>query len=130
MIKISIKTVKPGTLPWNRVGDWTWKGERLEISVNDCSDERFEWLLAIHEITEAFLCKVRGISEASIDQFDIEHEGKWVPSGPGYPEHLIATGIEQILAGSSGVIWDKYENELAEEGFKEVVHRENEKTIV
>ena len=109
MINIKIKTIPPGSLPYNRVGDWQWKGEQLFIWVNDFKDERYEFLIAIHEIIEAYLCKMAGVKEEVIDQFDQKNDGKWTPEGPGYKEHLISTGIESILAGVSGVIWDKYE---------------------
>lgn len=113
MISVRIKTVKPGKLPYNRVGDWHWEGERLEISVQDMADRRHEWLLVCHELIEAFLCLIAGVSEESIDQFDKEHDGQWIPAGPGYREHLTATGIESILASITGVNWDKYEEEVA-----------------
>ena len=113
MINIRIKTVKPGTLPYNRVGDWHWEGERLHIWVQDMKDERHEWLIALHEIVEAYLCKVSQVSEESIDEYDKANEGKWIPAGPGYREHLTATGIESILASITGVNWDKYEEEVA-----------------
>ena len=34
-------------------------------------------------------------------------------AGPGYREHLTATGIESILASITGVNWDKYEEEVS-----------------
>ncbi len=117
-IKINIKTVKPGTLPFNRVGDWTWRGETLQISVNDMSEERYEWLLAVHEVVEAFLCKFRGITEQAIDKFDKDHNGAWLPEGPGYPEHLFATGVESIIAAMVGITIDTYEKEI-EDGSKD-----------
>jgi hypothetical protein len=111
-LSIRIRTIKPGSLPYNRVGDWHWNGETLYISIEDRSDERHEWLIAIHEIIEAYLCKIAGITEESIDTFDKANDGKWVPGGPGYREHLASTGIESILAAITGVNWDKYEEEV------------------
>ena len=113
MINIRIKTVKQGTLPFNRVGDWHWEGRTLVVSVEKRRDWRYEFLVGIHELSEAFLCKASGISEEQIDQFDKEHGGKWIPSGPGYREHLAAEGIERILAAMSGVNWDNYEQEVS-----------------
>lgn len=119
MINIKIKTIPPGNLPYNRVGDWHWEGEKLFISVNDMGDERYEWLIAIHEISEAFLCKMNGVTEESIDSFDKTVNGKWTPNGPGYKEHLISTGIESILAGVTGIIWDKYEEAIQDSNHEE-----------
>jgi len=113
MINVRIKTVKPGSLPYNRVGDWHWEGKQLLLSVQKMKDWRYEFLIALHEFSEAFLCKATGISEEEIDQFDKEHGGKWIPSGPGYREHLTAEGIEHILAAMANVNWDKYEEEVA-----------------
>lgn len=109
MINIKIKTVKPGSLKFNRVGDWHWEGDKLNILVQEMKDERYEWLIAHHEQTEATLCRINGVKEEDIDKFDEEHEGKWIPSGPGYKEHIIATGHECLLAAAMGVNWGEYE---------------------
>lgn len=118
MISVRIKTVKPGELPYNRIGDWTWKGKQLIISVQRMKDWKHEFLIAMHELAEAFLCKSAGISEEEIDQFDKEHDGQWIPSGPGYKEHLTSTGIESIMAAISGVNWDQYEQAVNESSSK------------
>ena len=116
MIKIRIRTVKKGYLKYNRVGDWHWEDpETLLIWVEDRSNEKHEWLVAAHEFIEALLCRMAGVTEESIDAFDEEVRGEWVASGPGYREHLVAEGVEKILAALINVNWDKYEEEICGE---------------
>jgi hypothetical protein len=96
------------------------------------SDERYVMLVAIHELIELVLCKQVGISEASVDSFDIAFEkereaykSKGVdfdaivasepgddPTAPYYKQHQIATAIEKLLAAELGVKWNQYEREI------------------
>ena len=50
--------------------------EVLEIRVSRMSDRRYEFLLALHELIEAFLCDWRGIPFDLITRFDIEYESR------------------------------------------------------
>ncbi len=113
MLDIKIKTISPKKLTYNRVGDWHWEDDRLLISVANMKDFRHEWILGIHEIVEAFLCKIAGITEEEIDAFDQKHEGKFIPGGPGYFQHMLATAIEMVVTSYGQINWQSYEEEIS-----------------
>ena len=95
----------------------------LEVWVAALPDRRYESLVAIHEIVEATLCREAGVTEAEIDQFDLQFEadralGRHSPDAepgddPGAPyrrQHLMATAIEKMVAAALGVDWRAYED--------------------
>ncbi len=99
--------------------------EVLEIRVSQMSDWKREYLVAQHEMNEAMLAHARGIRTEIVDAFDIQYEkerdeGKhqsWEEPGldskcPVYNEHLVATGIEMILAQQLEVDWNSYSKEV------------------
>lgn len=119
MIDIVIKTLDDKEQRYNTVGDYETDAEgKCMISVSKMSDEKFEFLIAIHELIESYLCKERGISDESIDAFDMEYESKRVagdysepgdsPSAPYHREHVFATEIEKKVASELGVDWEGY----------------------
>jgi len=81
-----------------------------------------QFLVAIHEIIEAYLCQRRGIKESEIDKFDINWERERLagdtsepgnnPEAPYYFEHKFATKVEMDVAHELGVDWDEYEKAL------------------
>ena len=94
----------------------------LLISVSKLSDWRHEVLIAIHEFAEVVICKHNGVSQESVDKFDMdfeearhpdnEDEPGDDPSAPYVREHCIATGIERIIAAELDVKWKNYEDEI------------------
>ena len=103
--------------------DWYWdEQEDLQVRVCPMSDWRYETLLAIHEAVEAIMCKHNGVSQESVDLFDLEYdiqhpeetdcEAGDDPAAPYVREHCFATAIERILCAELGVSWRKYDDEL------------------
>lgn len=97
----------------------------LEVWVASLPDHRYEFLVAIHEIIEATLCRDAGVTDAEIDAFDMQYEadralGHHSPDSepgddPGAPyrrQHLMATAIEKMLAAAMGVDWRAYEEAI------------------
>lgn len=119
-MRISISTIPHGEQRYATVGDWQYGSDgSLNITVSAMGDRRYEMLVAIHELCEVFLCEQALVPAADVDAFDIAFEKARRPgdlSEPGddteapYREmHSIATGIERILAGASGIDWKTYE---------------------
>ena len=75
------------------------------------------YLVAIHELVEAFLCKQNFITPKMVDDFDLAHPELDDPGGdtraPYHIQHLYATSVEVILAHQVGIDWDKYEDVLS-----------------
>jgi hypothetical protein len=67
------------------------------------SDQRYEFLIGIHEAIEAYLASHAGVSPEAVDKFDKAYEAKRKagddsetgddPKAPYYRHHQIATGI-------------------------------------
>lgn len=102
--------------------DWFWTHEgNLEVQIAPMSDWRYEMLLAVHELTEAIMCKHNGVSQKQVDEFDKEYDKTHDTdcnagddsAAPYKLEHCYATAIERILCGAMGVDWKHYDDELA-----------------
>ena len=105
---------------YETVGDWfTNKHDgTVNIRVSELGSWRFELLVAIHELVEAFQCMHDGVTEESVDKFDKQYVGSDNEPGddvnaPYRRQHCLATGIERILASTLGVDWSTYEEKLS-----------------
>jgi hypothetical protein len=66
--------------------DWQFKPDgSVHITVTRMSDHRYEFLLALHELVEALLCKATGVPQAAVDAFDIEYEQHRKPGDDSEP---------------------------------------------
>lgn len=102
------------------MGDWQWtEGGDLSIRVSEMGDWRYNAAVAVHELVEVLLCKQDGVTEASVDAFDMAYE-KARPEGdlsepgddPACPcakQHCFATAVERMLIAALGVSWKEYE---------------------
>lgn len=122
-MNITIKVIPESEMrPEVNGADWFWDDDgNLQVRVSPMSDERYEILLAIHEAVEAIMCKYNGVSQQSVDAFDLEYDKTHTfdlnagddPAAPYKLEHTYATAIERILAGVLQVDWKTYDDELA-----------------
>jgi hypothetical protein len=68
----------PTTGDWRFYKNWTRGNgdevEMLSIAVSEMGDWRYEFLIAVHEIIEAGLCKHAGIDEPTVKRFDELYE--------------------------------------------------------
>lgn len=126
MLSIQIRTIPHTAQRYPTCGDWWWEddGHTLQVRVSVMGDWRWEFLVAVHELVEVFLCKLAGVNEAEVTYFDImfekeREEGKHSPdSEPGFDkrapyrkQHRIATWVERFLALCLYVNWKDY-NEI------------------
>jgi len=87
------------------------------------SHRDYEFLIAAHEMIEAYLAIHSGVSPEAVDRFDKAYEAKGKPSdksepgddpnAPYHKQHLFAERIERMLADELGVSWDAYSREVA-----------------
>ena len=110
MLNVTIKTIPSGEHRYPTTGDWLWKDGKLTILVSDLNDTDDEFLVAIHELVEAYLCKVRGITQREVDSWD-KHYEKLIKEGlvpkdgepgddihaPYMEEHKAADAIEGLV---------------------------------
>ena len=118
MRQVIFKVIPHSQHRYETVGDYWYHGEIEEVRVSDMENEDYEFLVFIHELIEAHLCRKRGILEETITEFDkkfetVRPEGNTdepgdSPAAPYQKEHQFATKIERQLAEELGVDWDVY----------------------
>lgn len=121
-MKIVIETIPHDKQRYETVGDWWVEKDTnvLQIRVSEMGDDRYHFLVALHELVEATLCNDRGISVLEVDEFDKAFEAKRPagntdepgddPDAPYHLEHGFATGIERLLASALGLNWTDYDD--------------------
>jgi hypothetical protein len=88
-------------------------------------DQRYAFLVALHEMIEYELCKKNGITDREVVAFDVNFEAERRmnlhpieaepgndPRAPYRSEHDFATMIEMMVAQKLGVSWSDYEKTL------------------
>lgn len=98
---------------YNTVGDYYYKNQsHLQILISELGDDNYHFLVLLHELIEAHLCRLRGIEEPLIKAFDESYSGSGEPGAspdaPYQKEHLFAESIERLVATELGVDWDTY----------------------
>lgn len=106
---------------YETVGDWI-PGRPAQIRVSKMKDQRYVFLVALHEMIEYELCKMHGITDREVVAFDVNFEAERRmnlhsidaepgnhPKAPYRNEHEFATMIEMMVAHKLGVSWSDYE---------------------
>lgn len=103
--------------------DWWWdEAGDLQVRVaSELEDWRERMALAIHEASEALMCKHNGVTVSQVDEFDAAFKGEHIvdvnagddPKAPYRLEHTYATAIERVLTGVLGVDWLTYDTRLS-----------------
>ncbi len=109
---------------YETVGDWI-PGNPVKIRVSRLRDERYVFLVALHELVEYELCRMNGIRDKEVVAFDrkfenerrahlhgVEAEPGDDPRAPYRDEHGFATMIERMVAQKMGVSWSAYEKAI------------------
>src|SRR5437899_2430215 len=98
---IHIRTIPHGRQRYDTVGDWQDSTFEYTISVSKFDNEDYEFLVAIHELVEMWLCRKAGISDEAVTKWDVAYEGSEPGAdsyAPYYKQHTQATQIEFQLA--------------------------------
>jgi len=117
-MRIVIETIPHRAQRYDTAGDWqvledgTWR-----IRVCELGNWKQEFLVALHELVELAICTADGITEAEVDDFDLNWKaglsGATEPgddlAAPYYLAHQVADLIERAVALELGVIWREYE---------------------
>jgi hypothetical protein len=130
-MKITIETIPHKDQRYSTIGDWRFIGPDLLITVsqeilNKEDGVAKAMLIGIHELVEAFLCWSFGISQESVDAFDMAMipssvpEPGDLPGAPYHDQHVVAEMIERMLASYLMVNWEEYEEEI--ETFEDFVN--------
>lgn len=100
------------------LGDWrTPVGKDIsrpiiEVKVSLVGNEDYEFLIAVHELVEGYLCRRAGVTDEMVTQFDKENLDSDEPGdlhyAPYHKQHRMATLIERELAEMMGIEWSDY----------------------
>lgn len=117
--------IPPTAQRYVTAGDWTGDltdpAGKLTLRINDFGAFGpkglvAEMALTLHEMVEAFLCNLRGISDTQVDNFDFRWSGCGEPgdspAAPYHAEHVFATRLERLFVEEAGISWDDYEDLL------------------
>lgn len=123
---IKVSRIPHNAQRYDTAGDWEWvpgDGEggpgngQLIVRVDATPDWRHSFLVALHEMVEAAICRQAGISGETVTAWDLAHSDSDEPGAlkdcPYQRAHREADIIERIVASSLGVDWDEYEAALA-----------------
>jgi hypothetical protein len=115
-MQIDIKTIPHEDQRYETVGDWILFNQfatNLKIRISETYNDDYNFLIALHELIEAYLCKKAGISGDIVDQYDFSHPDSPEPGKekdcPYREQHIFAEYIEHIMARYLKVDWEKYE---------------------
>ena len=122
-MNVCIKIIPHKEQRYPTCGDWYYdKHGNLHIRISKMSDWRYEMCVAVHELVEVLICKHNGVSQKSVDKFDIAFEKKRKRGNTDEPgdsdrapyrvQHGIASGVERILGTLLGISWNKYNDEI------------------
>lgn len=74
------------------------------------------FLVAVHEMVEAWICERRGIKEPDIKAFDEANPDSddpgTMPEAPYHKEHIFAECLERLVARELGVNWEEYDRTI------------------
>lgn len=104
-------------------GDYEEIDGAVRIKVFEQGSEDKNFLVAIHELVEQYLCKKRGITNKMIDDFDFKYEEERAedddtsepgdaPDCPYKNEHRFAMIVEQMMAHELCVDWHEYDKNI------------------
>lgn len=116
---VSVEVISHAAQDYETVGNYRTENGTLRVFVSDMGNPDFEFLVAIHELVEAYLCKKRGITDEVITDFDKTFEVARAPGNVSEPgddpaspyqnEHCLATAVERMTCAALGVKWAEYE---------------------
>lgn len=112
MIHIDIATIPHKEHRYSTTGDFYLANDIEMVKVSDMQNDKYEFLVALHELIEMNLCKAHGVEWNEVDKFDIEHPELDEPGdseeAPYHKEHMFASKIERMMADEMGINWEEY----------------------
>jgi hypothetical protein len=127
LMRILVEIIPHSSQRYPTVGDWVFTSAgNLHINVSKMSTYKREFLVAVHEMVEAVLCKEAGVAEEDVTAFDVKFEAERARGlqlaeaepgndyrAPYKTQHEQATSIEALLASYLNVNWEDYDDEVS-----------------
>lgn len=124
MKDIIVKTIPIEEQRYNTAGDYWETDTEIHFRITKQRDERSDWAILLHEMTEFALTKQHGITEQQITDYDLWWEannkaGRTNANEPGdevgcpyRDEHSISLIIERIYCMAAGVNWWEHDEQI------------------
>lgn len=107
MNRILIEFVAQEQQRYDTLGDWLEDEDGLVIRSTCDGDEDESFLIALHELVEAWICRKAQITQQDVDAFDFYFAGDGEPGdhpdAPYREQHRKAMLIEHLMANFMGV---------------------------
>lgn len=121
-LQVNIEVIPHSKQRYDTCGDYWIEDNIMQIRVSDIGNADYEFLVAIHEFIEAYLCLKEGIDYEKITEFDKHFEkmrtafpdlvGEMEPgdhdNAPYQKEHKIASMMEKWLADNMKIDFEDY----------------------
>lgn len=121
-MNIVIKSIPHKSHRYPTCGDWWFEDDTLQIRVSEEMPEKSQQLVVLHELAEVLMCQANGITQETVDHFDMNFEANRHPDDESEPgdhadapyadQHGLATAIERIAATQMGVNWLEHEKAI------------------
>ena len=122
-MNITIKSIPTKDQRYPTCGDWWYDPDgNLQIRVSEELTQESQALVVLHEMAELVMCRANGVTQESVDKFDMEFEKTRHPDDESEPgdhpdapyrvQHGLATAIERIVATQMGVDWLAHEQDI------------------
>jgi len=113
---IKVSFVEQDAQAYETLDDWRQVGDRLEFIITDTGNPVYNQMLLIHAMVERLLARNAGVSDETINAFDLEYKGNGEPGeepdAPYRDAHLTAKAIEMTLSAQMGISWKEYEEAI------------------
>jgi len=110
---LTIDFIRPEANRYVTHGDWYEKDGKLVITSTAYGNENGSFLISLHELVEAWLCKHDGVAEEDVSAWDLCHpdaeEPAEVEGSPYRKQHDVATQVEKIVCAAMGIDWENHE---------------------
>jgi hypothetical protein len=122
--EIRIRFIPQAEMRYDTCGDWYHENDTLIVLASAMPDARHQQLVAVHELVEALMCNVDGVTQEAVDAFDmgpgadLDEPGNDA-SAPYRQQHVVATEIERRLAEAMHVDWAEYDAAVGDHGVRE-----------
>lgn len=101
MKKIVIEFIPHNQMRYFSYGDYQEFDDHVLFSIMDTGNDDFNFQVAMHELSEQYLAKKRGIKEEDITAWDLKHLDSEEPGAlegcPYKNEHAFANIIESLI---------------------------------
>lgn len=116
--KVVIDFVPHNKQRYDTTGDWYFDKldpTILHVVVSQSENPAYHSAVAIHEMFEAMLCNLNGVTEEQVDNFDMGEGAAYGddrgshPDAPYGTQHRVATMVENMFILSAGISMVQYE---------------------